>query len=88
MKLFAENHELKEKIKHDKSRYDMLEEQYIELNENYHKEKRGHFMLQRMNDELINKELAEMRTLRDENYEVKSQNARFYRKNQSQKEKI
>lgn len=50
----------------------MLEEQYIELNENYHREKKGQFMLQRMNDELINKELAEMRTLRDENYEVKS----------------
>ena len=70
--MLTENHELKEKIKCDTSRYTMLEEQYIELNENYHREKKGQFMLQRMNDELINKELAEMRTLRDENYEVKS----------------
>lgn len=50
--------------------------------------KKGQFMVERMNDELINKELSEMRTLRDENYNIKYENNKFYHKNQSLKEKL
>ena len=45
-------------------------------------------MIERMNDELINKELSEVRTLREELYQVKLQNQRLVKKNKELKSKF
>jgi predicted ribosome quality control (RQC) complex YloA/Tae2 family protein len=88
MTLRNKNFELQETIKKDKIMYDMIEENYADLNERYQSLRKGSFMVERMNDELINKELSEVRTLRDELYQTKLQNQRLTKKNKELKSKF
>ena len=68
MILANKNFELEEQIKKDKAMYELNIENYADLNERYQSQRKQSFMIERMNDELLNKELSEVRTLRDQIY--------------------
>lgn len=69
--LKSENFQLKEEIRKEASKNEMMAESLADLNEKYQIDRKRLFMAERMNDELISKELAETKTLMNENYDLK-----------------